>query len=226
MGEAIGQLLPFAAVVALSPIPIITVVLLLSTPRARTVGPAFLVGWTGGIAVVGLLLLALATSVDPSDGGEPADWVNWLKLVLGIALAVVGVRYWRGRPGAGDEVETPGWMAALDGFTPLKAAGAAVFLSLANPKNLLLILGAVATEAQFGLATGEAIAVWIVFTLVASIGAAGPVIVYFAMGTRAPEILERLKTWMTRHNKAVMAVVCLIIGVKLVGDAISGLSST
>jgi threonine/homoserine/homoserine lactone efflux protein len=225
MGEAIGQLLPFAAVVALSPIPIVAVVLVLSTPKARTIGPAFLVGWLGGIAVFGLILLALATSLNPGDGGEPADWVNWLKLVLGLALGLVAVRYWRGRPGGDDEVETPGWMAAFDRFTPLKAAGTAVVLGLANPKNLLLIVGAVATEAQFGLATGKAVAVWIVFTLVACIGVATPVIVYFAMGTRAPALLERLKTWMIRNNKAVMAVLCLIIGVKLVGDAISGLSS-
>jgi hypothetical protein len=35
MGEAIGQPLPLAVGVALSPVPIIAVVLLLTTPRAR-----------------------------------------------------------------------------------------------------------------------------------------------------------------------------------------------
>jgi hypothetical protein len=45
MGEAIGQSLPLAIGVALSPIPIIAVVLMLTTPRARSNGPAFVVGW-------------------------------------------------------------------------------------------------------------------------------------------------------------------------------------
>jgi Sap, sulfolipid-1-addressing protein len=76
MGEAIGQLLPFAAVVALSPFPIIAVVLILVTPRARTNGPAFLAGWFAGIGFVGAVLLVLATSVGASNNGEPAAWVE------------------------------------------------------------------------------------------------------------------------------------------------------
>ncbi len=39
------------------------------------------------------------------------------------------------------------------------------------------------------------------------------------------ELLERLDVWMTRNKTAVMAVLLLIIGVKLVGDAISGFSA-
>jgi hypothetical protein len=44
VGEAIGQILPLAVVVALSPIPIVGVVLMLSTPRGRANGPAFVSG--------------------------------------------------------------------------------------------------------------------------------------------------------------------------------------
>ena len=49
MGEAIGQSLPLAIGVALSPIPIIAVVLMLTTPRARANGPAFVLGWLVGL---------------------------------------------------------------------------------------------------------------------------------------------------------------------------------
>ena len=41
MGGAIGGSLPLAIGVALSPIPIIAVVLMLTTPTARVNGPAF-----------------------------------------------------------------------------------------------------------------------------------------------------------------------------------------
>ena len=44
MGEAIGQTLPLAVGVALSPVPIIASILMLVTPRARANGPAFVVG--------------------------------------------------------------------------------------------------------------------------------------------------------------------------------------
>jgi hypothetical protein len=64
-----------------------------------------------------------------------------------------------------------------------------------------------------------------VFTVIASIGVGAPVAIYFAMGDRAGKLLDELKTWMVQHNAAVMAVPCLIIGVNLVGDAITGLSA-
>ena len=41
---AIGQILPLAVGVAVSPMPIAACVLLLATPRARVIGPAFLLG--------------------------------------------------------------------------------------------------------------------------------------------------------------------------------------
>jgi hypothetical protein len=44
MGEAIGQVLSFAVGVAISPVPIIAVVLMLATRRGRVNGPAFLTG--------------------------------------------------------------------------------------------------------------------------------------------------------------------------------------
>jgi hypothetical protein len=50
MGGAIGGSLPLAIGVALSPIPIIAVVLMLTTPSARVNGPAFVIGWLAELA--------------------------------------------------------------------------------------------------------------------------------------------------------------------------------
>lgn len=225
MGEAIGQLLPFAVGVAVSPMPIVAVVLMLVTPRARTNGPAFLIGWVAGIAIAGAIFLALAGPTNASDDGEPATWVSWLKIVLGALLLLVAVRQWRGRPHAGEDVATPKWMGALDGFTPVKALAVAVALAAANPKNLLFIVGGAAAVAQTGVSTGDQVVAWAVFTLIAAIGVGAPVVIYFAMGEKATRILEGLKTWMATNNTAVMAVLCLIVAAKLVGDGITGLST-
>jgi hypothetical protein len=51
------------------------------------------------------------------------------------------------------------------------------------------------------------------------------VIIYFALGDRSREILDSLKTWMARNDALIMAVLLLVIGVKLVGNAIAGFSS-
>ena len=115
-------------------------------------------------------------------------------------------------------------MGALDAFTPVKAAGAALFLGTINPKNLLLIVGGAAAVAQTGVSGGDEVIAWAVFTVIASLGVGAPVVIYFAMGPRAAKVLDELKTWMAHNNTAIMAVLCLIIGVKLVGDAITGFS--
>jgi threonine/homoserine/homoserine lactone efflux protein len=225
VGEAIGQLLPFAAGVAISPMPIVAVVLMLVTPRARTNGPAFLLGWIAGVALAGTLVLLIAGPTDASDDGQPANWVNWLKLILGALLLLVAVRQWRHRPHPGDQIATPKWMSALDDFTPIKALGAGVLLSALNPKNLLLIVGGAAVVAQTGISSGDQIIAWSVFTVIASLGVGAPVAIYFAMGDRAARTLDELKTWMATHNTAIMAVLCLIIAVKLIGDAITGFAA-
>jgi hypothetical protein len=48
---------------------------------------------------------------------------------------------------------------------------------------------------------------------------------YFALGPRADKWLAGLKDWMGAHNAVIMSVLCLVIGAKLIGDAISGLTS-
>jgi threonine/homoserine/homoserine lactone efflux protein len=107
MGEAIGQVLSFGVGVALSPVPIIAVVLMLGTPRARANGPAFVAGWVVGLALVGTVVLLAASGGDASEGGEPATWVDVVKLVLGGLLALLAVKQWRGRPREGDEAALP-----------------------------------------------------------------------------------------------------------------------
>lgn len=56
-------------------------------------------------------------------------------------------------------------------------------------------------------------------------GVATPVVMFFALGDRSQRILAGLRDWMGQHNAVIMAVICLIIGAKLIGDAIGGFSS-
>ena len=224
MGQAIGQVLSLAVGVAISPVPIIAVVLMLVTPRARSNGPAFVVGWLLGLSIVGTIVLLVAPDAT-NDSGGPATWVSTLKLVLGVLLVLLALKQWRGRPHAGEEPPTPKWMGAIDAFTAPKALGAGAVLSGANPKNLLLAVGAAAAIVQTGLSGGEQAVAYAVFAVLATVGVAVPVVIYFALGDRAGAILNRLKTWLANNNAVIMAVLLLVIGVKLIGGAISGFST-
>jgi len=225
MGQAIGDMLPAAVGVAISPLPIVAVVLMLVTARGRSNGPAFLLGWLFGIAAVGTIVLVLASGASASEEGQPADWVSWLELVLGALLLLVALRQWRSKPSGAEEPATPKWMGALDSFTTPKAGGAGVVLSAVNPKNFLLIVAGTTAIAQTGISAGQQAVALIVFVVIASIGVGTPVVVYFALGERSREPLDRLKSWMAHNNAVIMAVLLLVIGVKLIGDAIAGFSS-
>jgi threonine/homoserine/homoserine lactone efflux protein len=225
MGQAIGQILPLAVGVALSPIPIVGVVLMLGTSRARSNGPAFIAGWIAGLAIVGTVVLVVSSGADASSQGQPANWVNVLKLVLGALLLLVAIRQWRGRPRGDDPARLPGWMRSIDRFTAGRAAAFGIVLSAVNPKNLLLVVAAAAAIAQTGVSAGRQAVALAVFIVIGTIGTGTPVVLYFAMGDRSKRILDDLKSWMSANNAAIMAVICLVIAAKLIGDGISGLST-
>jgi hypothetical protein len=216
--------LPLAVGVALSPVPIIAVVLMLVTPRAGVNGPAFVVGWLLGLGIVGAIVLLVAHPANASSDSGPATWVSVLKLVLGILVLLVGARQWRGRPHGHDEPATPKWMGAIESFGPGKTLGAAVILAGANPKNLLLAVAAAASIAGAGISGGEQAVAYVVFAVIGTVGVAAPVVIYFALGERAGPLLERLRVWMASNNAVIMAVLLLVIGAKLIGDAIGGLT--
>src|SRR5262245_4969256 len=137
MGEAIGQALPFAVGVAISPTPIVAMVLMLITPNARANGLLFLAGWVAGVFVAGMVLTFVVGLLGVSEGGEPAPWTYWLKLLLGVLLVFLAVKEWGARPAPGTEPKMPGWMAMLDSINGPKAAGLAFVLSALNPKNII-----------------------------------------------------------------------------------------
>ena len=224
MGDTIGQILPSAVGVAISPFPIVAVVLMLVTARGRVNGLAFILGWVVGLALVGAVLFSVASGVESSEQGEPAPWASVVVLVLGVLLLLIALKQWRGRPQEGNEVKTPKWMEALDQFSPIKAAGAGVVLSAVNPKNLLLAGAGAAAIVRMHVSVGQQVVAYVIFVLLATIGVVAPVLIYFAMGDRSRALLDRLKNWLAWHNAVIMTVLFLIIGVKLIGVGISGLS--
>lgn len=224
MGQAIGGSLPLAVGIALSPIPIVAVVLMLTSRRARVNGPVFVLGWLAGLGIVGAIVLALAGAGGASKSGSPATWVSWLKVALGVLLLLVAARQFRGRPRGDQEPQMPKWMATIDNTTPAAAFGLAAALSGVNPKNLLLAAAGAAAIAQTGIPGGQQAIAYVVFALTGTLGVGIPVGIYFAIGARSQKLLAGLKDWMSAHNAVIMTVLCLIIAAKLIGDGISGLA--
>lgn len=226
MGQAVADVLPVAVAIAVFPVPVIAVVLFLGSDGGRAKGAAFVLAWLAGLAGVGAIVLLLAGEVDPSDAGEPSRWVDAVLLVVGLLLVAAAVKGWLGRPRAGDEAPTPGWMRSIDRFTAVKAGGVGFTLSALSPKNALLVTAAATEIAGLGLPVQKQAGVLAVFVLVASAGVLTPLLYSLVAGERSREPLEALRNWMARWNAAIMSVLCLVIGAKLIGDAIAGFASS
>lgn len=218
MGDAIGATLGYAIGIAISPIPVAAVILMLFSGRARSNSVSFLIGWIVGIALV-TAAVALIPGLEAGDA-TPSRTTGWIKLGLGLLLLAVGAGRWRSRPGADDEPPVPGWMERIDGLAPGAAFGLGFLLSAVNPKNLLLAAAAGATFGSLALTSGETVTSVVLFTVVAGLTVIVPVIGYLIAGDRLDETLDRSKAWLIRNNAAVMAVLLVVFGVSLVGDAI------
>ena len=224
VGQAIGDLLPFAIGVALSPIPIIAIILMLLSARAGANGASFLVGWVVGVAGASTVLIVVSASLRSGSNGAPSTSSSVIKLVAGIGLLLLARRSIRKRPKPGEAAELPKWLTAIDTLTPGRAAALGVLLSALNPKNLLLIAGAMVTLSQYHLAVGDVVIVITVFVLVAVSTVAAPVVIFVAGGARAQDRLDATRGWLSQNNATVMAVLLLVIGVVLIGKGIGGLS--
>ena len=224
MGSAIGEMLPLAIGIAISPLAIVAVILILTTPRARTNGPAFLCGWLLALAVVGGVALVVTDAAESADTSGPRTIVSVVKLVLGVALLVLAWRGFRSRPKPGEEAPLPKWMAALDHFTPSRSIAVAALFGGIKPKNLILAATAAAGIAESGLGTAQQVVVLLLLILVASVGIIAPVAVYLLMGDeKAARVLDGWKTWLQANNSTVMIVLFVVFGVVLLGKGLGGL---
>lgn len=221
MGEVIGQLLPTAVGVALSPLPIVGVILMLLSTKAKVNGPVFLLGWLAGLAIV---VGGIVTFIDPdrlnASDGAPSTLSGVLHLVLGSLLLLLAVKQWKGRPKGDEDANMPSWMARMQDASPIFALGMGAFLSGLNPKNLVFDIAAGAAIAAGNLTSTQQIVAVLVFMILASLSIGIPVVWYLAAGESANTKLETLRGWLVQYNAVIMCVLFLVLGAKLVGQAL------
>jgi threonine/homoserine/homoserine lactone efflux protein len=224
MANGISAILTFAVGVAISPVPIIAVTLMLFSRRARTNGPAFLIGWVIALAIVCGAAYALAKQGDAATDSGTQDAIAWGNIVLGVLLLLLAARNWRQRPAPGVTPAMPKWMEGIDAFSTGKSFVLGVLLGGVNPKNLMLAAAAGAALAELALSDGDAIVSIIAFVVIGSLTIAGPVVYYLLGGAGARARLDEMKEWLVLHNNAVMAVLFLVFGVDLIAKGLPPLT--
>ena len=219
----LGEVLPKAVGVAISPVVVVLVILLLVSASGRTTGPGFLVGWMVGVAALTTVALALATGVDVDSDSSAQDGFHLFQFTLGLVFVFLGVKTWRGRPRPGVPSEDPKLFKAVDSMSVVKAAGLGfAFATFAAPKKLALELGAGGTIARGGASIATEMVVVLIFTLIASIPVIAPLVAVAVLGERADSSLDATKSWLMAHNTVIMLVVFTFLSAHFLGIGLGG----
>jgi threonine/homoserine/homoserine lactone efflux protein len=195
---------------------------MLGTPRARTNGPAYALGWIAGLVVVSVVVVLVASGADDPDSAASTG-VDWAQVGIGLLFLALARRQWRKRPREGAQAEMPGWMSSVDHFGAARSLGLGIVLSAVNPKNLALTAAAAASIAQAGVSAGDEVIAVAVFVVLASVTVVGSVVAYLVAPSRVGGPLESLKAFMATHSAVIMMVIFLVLGAKVLGQGLGGL---
>jgi threonine/homoserine/homoserine lactone efflux protein len=221
MGTVIGEMLPLALGVAISPIPIIAAILMLLSPKARVTSVGFLLGWVVGIVAAVAVFTLLSSGIPARSPGTSRPIQGAIQILLGVLLFLLALKQWRGRPRAGQEPALPGWMKAIDTISFIGAFGLGFLLSALNPKNLIMTAGAGVDIGSADLVGGSIVLVVVIFTAIAASTVLVPVVGYLFAADKLTAPLNALRGWLANENAVIMSVLLLVIGISMVGKGIS-----
>jgi threonine/homoserine/homoserine lactone efflux protein len=214
----LGELIPLALVVALSPVSIIPAVLLvLHTDHPRPTGLAFMAGWLIGLAGSTAVFVAVPHLIDGLD--RSPSWAPWVRIAIGAVSILLAVGRWVTRHRA---TGSPAFLNRLGRVTPAGALVTGFVLVVANPKVLVM-------NAAAGLIIGTAAAgvtVWLAvafYTAMAGSTVIAPIVAYLVAGERVDRQLERFRDWMQREHAAMTAAILAIVGLLLLYTGIRAL---
>jgi threonine/homoserine/homoserine lactone efflux protein len=209
--------------VAISPVPIVAVILILFSARARRNGIFYLFGWVLGLAIVlgAVLLLPDGLDIDRTPvllmGGAV------LRLLVGLLLVAAAFAVWLRRPKASEAHPLPHWTEQIEQFSALKAMVLAIGLAVINPKNLAVAFSLLFTLAETGAGPWQARLTLLLFVLLGSSTIAVPVFYRLVAGKQADRHLQEWKEWLVHNNTTVMFVLLLLIGMLILGKGLGAL---
>ena len=198
--------------ITLEPFPLIAFLLILSSEKGTRKGLAFILGWLACLVVVIGAVILLTGGKPPAPASAPSTAVLAIKLALGVALILYAVRQERRR---GRPRKSPAWMARLDGFSALSAAGLAAFL-----QPWALVAAGAATVSQAKLSN---VWEWLILLLFCLLATSSFLYLELSAAFRpaaADALIKKLRNWLDTHQDQVIIVISLLLGFWLAGKSI------
>ncbi|PUB27001.1 Sap-like sulfolipid-1-addressing protein [Promicromonospora sp. AC04] len=221
MVDVVGDLLPYAVGVALSPVPLIAVFLVLGAPAGKAAGTALVAARVVTVAGVATIVALLADLLPESNGTSPIGLL--LRIVLGAVLMVWAVVQIVRRPDRNESSDQPAWMATMGNASVLQAARIGVVLSTVNVKELAFGAGAGLTIAAADLGAGATVAAAAGYAVIACLATIAVVVAFWFAEDRVTGPLDQTRVWLGRNSTVLVALVLLVIGAILVGESLNDL---
>lgn len=218
------SLVPMALGLALSPVPIIAVILMLFSRRAKVNAPIFAATWVLSMAVLGSLAIFLLGDNEFIEQDTTKEGGSIAVLIFGALFLVYGLFLWLRRPRHVDAVKTPRWLEMLDHVPPYLVVGLGLAGVLFNAKNLPLFLAAVQRILAANLPPADSFIALAIFIAMASVTVVTPIVLFLAGGEKMHARLDALRGWLTRYNQAILGWVFIVMGGVLVLDNVAVLA--
>lgn len=219
MDSAVSAILSPAVGILISPFPIVGLILILLSNKARINSIFYTLGWIIGNIVIFLIgLFVMGSAVNTS--GDQSMLVKIVLIVLGVLLILLGAHDFTKRPKKGEKADTPKWFAKMSNIKPGGAMIFAFLLSAVNPKNMLLSLTAGVSVGTLNLVGGQETMAIILFGIIACCSIYIPTIAFLIAGDRLDNVLDSTRKWLIQNNSLIMALLFLFIGLSVISKAL------
>jgi hypothetical protein len=222
MLQAFNAGLTDAIGIAISPIPIVAIILVLISTRARINAPLLTIGWLVGLLLttsIGFYLVSGSSSRSASSG--PSDLSLAIELAFGFLFAFLAIWEFHKRPRHGAAAPEPKFFSTLNDMPFYVAFGLGLVLAIANVKNLPLALTAGAAMAGTGATGVTGVAAIVVFALIGSVSLIVPTVVVLLLGQRVEAQLTDVKNWLMRHKTAIMVTLFTLLAAKAISGGLA-----
>ena len=198
------------------------VILMLLSGRGWRNGFAYWLGYFVAYTTLGSGVVALDARSATQGNANTGKWVPLLLLALGVFLLVLS---WRNahKPATPSE-HPPRFFTIVENITPVKSFGFGALITILNFKNLGLFLSALSAVMLSVLPLSQKLIITLLATLEFCAVVGLPLLIYFLFPRRAAHMLEKLKTFLERHSRALGIWAPLLFGLLIVLKGLSLLS--
>ena len=224
MESITAQLIPLATGVVISPIPLVAIIAILLSTRAKANAFAYTASIVLAATAITAATALSTTGVESKSSGSAHTVQTVFAVVFTVGFLALAYSSWRGRPKDDAEPAMPSWLAQIDSMQPAKAAVLGLLLTVPNAKNLPLELKAGSIIGGGHLGWVSVIAYSVLFAVAASIA----LIVLSALAAvpsaKVTDALSATKSTLIRHNAAIMTVLFLMLAALELSHVVEALS--